>query len=186
MPRIYTKTGDKGLTGLVGGGRVSKSDARVEALGGVDEANACIGVSRLDASDMQDIDSLLSRVQNELFNLGALLATPSGKAKPGAPGISPGQIERLETEIDRFEASLEPLRNFVLPAGSPLAAHIHLARTVCRRAERAVVALAGETEVPKEAVIYLNRLSDLLFVLARTANARSGVRELKWNPEGNE
>lgn len=173
MARIYTKTGDKGETGLHGGGRVSKSDPLMAALGDVDELNAHIGVARFHFAAWADVDGLLARIQNDLFALGASLA--------GAVGKPPSEIP-LEQAIDRLQSELEPLRNFILPGGMQGAAALHVARAVCRRAERSLVALGGQDA----GVRYLNRLSDLLFVLGRTANRRSGVSDVKWFSEGNE
>jgi cob(I)alamin adenosyltransferase len=178
--KIYTRTGDTGETGLFGGARVSKADMRVAAYGDVDELNSVIGVARaagLDAS----VDGLLARVQLELFDLGAELATvPEKIDKLDLPRIEEEEVERLETAIDRFEADLAPLKTFILPGGCGAAAQLHVARCVCRRAERGVVALASESTVRPEVVHYLNRLSDLLFTLARQANHRVGVADVPW------
>jgi cob(I)alamin adenosyltransferase len=178
LVRIYTKTGDAGETGLFGGGRVSKASARVEAYGDVDELNSAIGVARLYPIDGAR-DALLGDIQSELFDLGGELAAVPGKDVIG-PRIGDAEIVRLERAIDAAEEELAPLKTFVLPGGSPGGAHLHLARTVCRRAERAVVALAGGEAVRPEVLRYLNRLSDLLFVLARLANARAGVADVPW------
>jgi len=178
--KIYTKTGDMGSTGLFGGPRVSKDDDRIEAYGTVDELNAALGMAR--AADLPgDIDEQLSRIQSELFSIGAELATPDPDAHQMRI-IGPRHIRQLEQEIDAHEASLEPLKHFVLPAGSPAASHLHLARSICRRAERRVVTLVRrhEASVSEELLIYLNRLGDLLFVLSRVANRRVGVAEVKW------
>ncbi|MHB1297243.1 MAG: cob(I)yrinic acid a,c-diamide adenosyltransferase [Gemmatimonadaceae bacterium] len=180
--KIYTKTGDAGDTGLFGGGRVPKDHPRVEAYGDVDELNAVIGMARA-ADPMPRIDEVLAPVQRDLFALGALLATPDlakmqehlSKAR-----ISDARIAQLEQAIDDGEAELEPLKAFILPGGTPKAAALHVARTVCRRAERAVISLRRETEIPQIVVIYLNRLSDLLFVLARVATRRAGAGEVTW------
>ncbi len=183
LNKIYTRTGDDGSTGLATGRRVSKSDARVEAYGAVDELNAVIGVARLHSGQNDRIDAMLGRIQNELFDLGADLATPLDPApKWEALRIVASQIERLETEIDWMNESLKPLDSFILPGGSPLSSHLHLARTVARRAEREAIRLteAGEAVTP-EAVRYLNRLSDHLFVAARRANA-NGAADVKWKP----
>jgi cob(I)alamin adenosyltransferase len=180
--RIYTRTGDEGTTGLFGGGRVDKHHPRVEAYGDVDELNAALGLARaVDA--MPRIDEVLVPVQRDLFAIGALLATPDRdkmhqqleKAR-----IDDERIAQLERAIDDGEAELEPLKAFILPGGTPKAAALHVARTVCRRAERRVVALAREIEIPELALRYLNRLSDLLFVLARVANRRAGTGEVTW------
>lgn len=178
--KIYTRTGDEGETGLFGGGRVTKDDARVQAYGELDELNACIGLARANQPE-RFTDDVLEQIQQELFDLGSELATKAGKehknpcAKMGKP-----QIERLETTIDQAEAELEPLTNFVLPGGSGVAAHLHVARTVCRRAERAIVALHCVEPVRPEVIRYVNRLSDLLFVLARRANRCVGVPDIPW------
>jgi cob(I)alamin adenosyltransferase len=180
--KIYTKTGDAGSTGLFGGGRVPKDDPRVEAYGAVDELNACIGVARA-AEPMPRIDEVLVAIQRDLFAIGALLATPD-RAKMAQhlekARIDDARIGDLERAIDDADAELEPLRSFILPGGSPKAAALHVARTVCRRAERQVVRLQHEVELPPLAVIYLNRLSDLLFTLARLANRRAGAGEVTW------
>jgi cob(I)alamin adenosyltransferase len=183
LTRIYTRTGDKGTTGLASGERRKKHDLRVEAYGTVDETNACVGLARLHAEG--EVDAMLSRIQNELFDLGADLATPeTEKPLPYEPlRILDAQVERLEREIDRLNEALSPLRSFVLPGGSPAAAALHLARTVCRRAERLVVALAekpGEAVSPA-AIKYLNRLSDFLFVASRFVNDRGGG-DVLWVP----
>ena len=180
--RIYTRTGDTGDTGLFGGGRVGKDDVRVEAYGEVDELNAVLGLAR-SIEMMPRIDEVLVPVQRDLFSLGALLATPDlekmrqhlDKAR-----IDEERIAQLERAIDAGEAELEQLRAFILPGGTPKAAALHVARTVCRRAERRVVALGRVVELPELVVIYLNRLSDLLFVLARVANRRAGAGEVTW------
>jgi cob(I)alamin adenosyltransferase len=186
LNKIYTRTGDGGATRLATGESVPKSHARVEAYGAVDETNACLGLVRLHTGDAPELDALFARIQNELFDLGADLATPERKGK--ALGYEPlrileAQVTRLETDIDALNGRLEPLASFVLPAGSAAATHLHLARTVCRRAERAVVRLR---EDPSEAVSdaalkYLNRLSDLLFVAARVANLELGG-DVLWRP----
>jgi cob(I)alamin adenosyltransferase len=183
LNRIYTRTGDTGTTGLASGERRKKHDLRVEAYGTVDETNACLGLARLHTDG--EVDAMLSRIQNELFDLGADLATPeTEKPLPYEPlRILDAQVERLEREIDRLNEALSPLRSFVLPGGSPAAAALHLARTVCRRAERLVVALAekpGEAVSPA-AIKYLNRLSDFLFVASRYANDRGGG-DVLWVP----
>ncbi len=177
--KIYTKTGDTGQTGLFGGGRVSKDSLRVHAYGSVDELNAVLGVARAIGMDAT-LDTLLARIQDELFVLGADLATP-GEAKY-IPRVDSDYVTRLEQEIDQFEAELEPLKQFILPGGTPAAAQLHLARTVCRRAERQVVSLqATEEALNSITLLYLNRLSDWLFVLARLANARAGVADVPWH-----
>jgi cob(I)alamin adenosyltransferase len=177
--KIYTKTGDSGDTSLFGGQRVPKDAMRIEACGSVDELNSVIGVARCDGGD-QEIDSLLGHIQEELFALGADLATPRLLKKEVIRRFETRETHALERIIDRLEPRLKPLRNFVLPGGSPQAARLHLARTVCRRAERAVVRLSRHEDIGKGAVVYLNRLSDLLFVLARYANHVAGVQETRW------
>ena len=180
--KIYTKTGDTGETGLYGGTRVPKDAMRVEACGTVDELNACIGFARSQVQDAE-IDVTLHRIQNELFDIGADLATPNAHPKAACLRIPPTLTPELEREVDRFEDQLPPLRNFILPGGSAAGAAIHVARTVCRRAERRVVNLAKEETVNPEVLIYLNRLSDLLFVLARTVNHRLGELEPLWESQ---
>lgn len=180
--KIYTKTGDAGTTGLFGGGRVSKDDVRVEAYGDVDELNAVLGVVR-SVEMMPRIDEVLLPIQRDLFAIGALLATPDRDkmaAHLSKARIDDARIRELEQAIDDGEAELEPLTAFILPGGTPKAAALHVARTVCRRAERHVVRLQHEVELPPLAVIYLNRLSDLLFTLARLANRRAGAGEVTW------
>jgi cob(I)alamin adenosyltransferase len=178
--KIYTKTGDTGQTGLFAGPRVEKHHPRIEAYGAVDELNAALGVARA-AEPPNDIDELLCQAQHDLFAMGAELATPD-PAKVAAAILSDERITALESAIDRFEASLPPLREFILPGGSKAAAALHLARTVCRRAEREVSRLAstpGE-RLSSRPLIYLNRLGDLLFVLARAANQAAGCPDLPW------
>jgi cob(I)alamin adenosyltransferase len=180
--KIYTKTGDAGSTGLFGGGRVSKDDSRVEAYGDVDELNACVGLAR-SVEMMPRIDEVLVPIQRDLFAIGALLATPDREKMAqhlAKARIDEGRIAELERAIDDAEGELEPLTAFIIPGGTPKAAALHVARTVCRRAERRVVSLQREVELPKLAVIYLNRLSDLLFTLARLANRRAGAGEVTW------
>ena len=180
--KIYTRTGDDGETGLFGGGRVAKDDERVEAYGDVDELNAVLGMARA-VEVMPRIDEVLVPLQRDLFAIGALLATPDrdkmaqhlDKAR-----IDEERITQLERLIDDAESELEPLRSFILPGGSSKAAVLHVARTVCRRAERRVVRLQRTVEIPSLVVIYLNRLSDLLFTLARLANRRAGSGEVTW------
>lgn len=178
--KIYTKNGDDGRTGLLGPGRVSKSDPRIEAYGMVDELNALIGVALAGDSEA-DPDGWLARIQEDLFCVGAALADPNPEGKFHNT-MRREHIERLETGIDAMEEGLPQLTEFILPGGTPAAARIHLARTVCRRAERAVVRLAQipSEHVPDGLLIYLNRLSDFLFVLARDVNARAGVAEVPW------
>ena len=180
--KIYTKTGDTGHTGLFGGSRVPKDDPRVEAYGDVDELNAVIGMARA-VELMPRVDELLVPVQRDLFAIGALLATPDREKMAQhlqKARIDERRIAELEQAIDDAESELEPLRAFILPGGTPKAAALHVARTVCRRAERHVVRLQHAVELPALAVIYLNRLSDLLFTLARLANRRAGAGEVTW------
>jgi len=184
-PKIYTKTGDDGQTGLFGGERVPKDHLRVEAYGDVDELNAVIGAAR-SVEMMPRIDEVLAPVQRDLLAIGALLATPhpeKHREELEKARISDQRIAQLEQAIDDGEAELEPLRAFILPGGTAKAAALHVARTVCRRAERAIVRLQGsgkEHAVPRAVIVYLNRLSDLLFVLARVANRRAGAGEVTW------
>ena len=180
--KIYTKTGDAGDTGLFGGGRVPKDDDRVQAYGDVDELNAAIGLARA-LESMPRVDEVLVAVQRDLFGLGALLATPDlarMRQQLAKARVDEGRITELERAIDEGERELEPLRAFIVPGGTPKAAALHVARTVCRRAERRVVHLARGVEIPPLVVIYLNRLSDLLFVLARVAGRRGGAGEVTW------
>lgn len=180
--KIYTRTGDDGQTALFGGGRVPKSDARVEAYGDVDELNATIGVV-LATEPMPRIDDVVAPLQHDLFAIGALLATPDREKMQRhleKARIDDARIAELERAIDAGDDELEPLKAFVMPGGTPKAAALHVARTVCRRAERRVVELSAATEIPAVVVIYLNRLSDLLFTLARVANRRGGSREITW------
>src|SRR5271163_748312 len=180
LTRIYTRGGDKGKTSLGDGARVPKQSSRVEAFGTVDEANAAIGIARLHAD--AEADQMLTRIQNDLFDLGADLCTPEGGRRgAGALRIVAAQVKRLETEIDAMNAELQPLNSFVLPGGTPAAAHLHLARTVTRRAERLTCALAAEEKVNPEAIKYLNRLSDHLFVLSRRVNG-NGAADVLWKP----
>lgn len=181
--RIYTKTGDAGETSLFGGGRVGKDDARVEAYGGVDELNAAIGVARSLAMP-PDLDAICQTLQDELFTVGAVLATPRGtKADAVIPHVRPEWIDAMERHIDAFDTELAPLTSFILPGGSQAASGLHLARTICRRAERRVVPLVRDGEVDGQVVVYLNRLSDLLFAMARMANLRAKVQDVIWVPK---
>ncbi len=183
LTRIYTRGGDKGKTSLGSGKRVAKHDSRVAAYGTVDEANAVIGLVRLHAAEA--LDDLLASLQNDLFDLGADLCTPEVEDPEHPPlRVTAGQVSRLEREIDRIKENLQPLKSFVLPGGSPAAAHLHLARTVARRAEREITLLAESEAVNPEAVRYINRLSDLLFVLARHAN-QNGEADVLWVPGAN-
>ena len=182
--RIYTRTGDAGDTGLFGGGRVPKNHPRVEAYGDVDELNAAIGFAR-SIEQMSRIDEVLVPIQRDLFAIGALLATPDREKMRQhleKARVDEERIGQLERAIDDGDRELEPLRSFIVPGGTPKAAALHLARTVCRRAERRVVSLtdSGIEEIPQVVVIYLNRLSDLLFTLARVANRRAGAGEVTW------
>jgi cob(I)alamin adenosyltransferase len=183
LTRIYTRGGDAGETSLGDGSRVPKHSSRVAAYGTVDEANAVIGLARLYADP--EADQMLDRIQNDLFDLGADLCTPeNGRRGAGALRIAGAQVERLEREIDAMNAQLGPLDSFILPGGTPTAAHLHLARTITRRAERLVSELAGQEPVNPEALKYLNRLSDHLFVLGRRVND-GGNRDVLWRPGAN-
>jgi cob(I)alamin adenosyltransferase len=178
--KIYTKTGDTGETGLFGGARVSKASLRVDAYGVVDELNSVLGLVRTEPFD-QELDALLGQVQSQLFNLGAELASaPDSKVALGVALVSEREVEALESAIDQAESELPALKTFVLPGGARPSAYLHLARTVCRRAERGLVLLAQSEPVRPEAVRYLNRLSDALFVFARLANQRLGVADVPW------
>ena len=181
LDRIYTGGGDKGETSLGGGARVPKDAPRVAAMGDVDEANAAIGLARVALEDNGETGAMLARIQNDLFDLGADLARPGSGADDARLRIALSQVARLEGEIDAVNRGLAPLDSFVLPGGSDAASKLHFARTVVRRAERAVVALAATEAVNPQALIYLNRLSDLLFVMARGAN-RGGANDVLWQP----
>ena len=184
LTRIYTKGGDKGTTSLGSGKRVPKHDARVAAYGTVDEANAAIGIARLHIpkdGPAADLETMLARIQNDLFDLGADLCRPETTGESGGLRIVESQVERLEREIDAMNARLAPLNSFVLPGGSGAAAHLHLARTIARRAEREMTALAERETVNPAAIRYANRLSDHLFVAARFANDL-GARDVLWQP----
>jgi cob(I)alamin adenosyltransferase len=195
--KIYTKTGDRGETGVFGGPRLAKDDPRIEAYGTVDELNAVLGLVRCEKLP-PDVDDLLARIQNELFDVGAELATPRPDAK-GIPRTTEEHVAALEQAIDHYEAGLAPLKSFILPGGAKPAAWLHLARTVCRRAERGLVTLVRETALaaadgsPEASVaepisptliVYLNRLSDLFFVLARSVNAEAKVGDVVWRKRG--
>ena len=183
LTRIYTKGGDKGKTSLGNGKRVAKHDRRVAAYGTVDEANATLGLARLHC--VGTAAEILARVQNDLFDLGGDLCTPEEESPKYPPlRVTASQVERLEREIDALNAELQPLKTFVLPGGSPAAAHLHLARTVARRAEREITELATKEAVNPEAIRYINRLSDLLFVMARHVNTL-GQSDLLWTPGAN-
>ena len=190
LNRIYTRTGDDGTTALGTGERRKKHDLRIAAYGTIDELNACLGIARLHTRDEAVVDAMLARIQNDLFDLGADLCTPD-QAKGKGPGgarlaVSDAQVTRLEQEIDALNAELSPLRSFVLPGGTPAAAHLHLARTVCRRGERLMVELADKPgeEVSPAALKYVNRLSDFLFVASRFLN-RKGADDVLWVPGQN-
>lgn len=185
--KIYTRTGDEGETGLFGGGRVSKAHPRIESYGTVDELNAVLGAALAEfdrvAVNLPEGAAALIEAQNRLFDLGAELATPDAVER-GLAVIGSDDVERLERWIDHHEATLPALRAFVLPGGTALSAHLHIARTVCRRAERACVSLGETTAVRAEVLIYLNRLSDLLFVLARAANQALQSPDVPWSKKG--
>jgi cob(I)alamin adenosyltransferase len=188
LSKIYTRTGDDGTTALGSGERRPKYDLRVSAYGTTDETNAAIGVARLHLANEPEVDAILSRVQNDLFDLGADLAVPDNPAKSSRERlrVTDAQVDRIEADIDKLNAALSPLNSFVLPGGESAAAHLHLARTICRRAERLTVELAArpEEKVNATAVRYLNRLSDLLFVAARYVNGR-GAKDVLWVPGAN-
>jgi cob(I)alamin adenosyltransferase len=181
LNRIYTRTGDDGSTGLADGSRRRKDDPRLTAIGSVDEANAALGVVRLYGAEAAGLDGLLKQVQNDLFDLGADLATPSDDVSWTPIRIRGAQVTALEAMLDRYNGPMPPLTSFVLPGGNALAAHLHLARTIVRRAERDAVALNAVEPLNADALKYLNRLSDLLFVLARHANAQ-GAEDVLWVP----
>jgi cob(I)alamin adenosyltransferase len=177
--KIYTRTGDLGETGLFGGERTSKDSARIRALGEIDEANAALGLAKA-LGLPEDLSAQVSRLQSRLFDLGADLSA----SRPTEQRITSESVRELEAAIDRFDAELEPLRNFILPGGSPGAASLHLARAVCRRAERAMTLLRRESDAPDASLAFVNRLSDLLFVMARLANRRAGIDDPLWNARG--
>jgi cob(I)alamin adenosyltransferase len=179
MPKVCSGSGDEGETGLLGGARVRKDHPRVEACGAVDELNAALGLARALGVD-EELDAWLERVQNDLFQLGGDLAAPLDAAPGWLVRLPDEAVTALEREIDALEAELEPLRNFILPGGTPAGAALHVARTVCRRAERGIVALAAHEPVNGAALRYINRLSDWLFVMARAVNARAGHPEIVW------
>jgi cob(I)alamin adenosyltransferase len=188
LSRIYTRTGDDGTTALGTGERRPKYDLRIAAYGTIDETNAAIGLARLHTSGERDVDAMLQRAQNDLFDLGADLCVPpsADKSKRERLRVSDAQVTRLEGEIDLLNKELQPLRSFVLPGGRPAAAYLHLARTICRRAERLIVELAGKPDevVSAEAIQYVNRLSDFLFVAARYLNDKGGA-DVLWVPGQN-
>jgi cob(I)alamin adenosyltransferase len=188
LSKIYTKTGDSGETGLGDGSRISKTSLRITAIGAVDETNSAIGIARLEAQD--EMDAMLARIQNDLFDLGADLCAPEdGRKAPSSDKrsrlrISSAQVERLEREIDAVNEKLSPLTSFILPGGGRLSAHLHLARAIARRAECAIVGLSAKEQINPEALRYANRLSDHLFVMARTAS-NEGMSDVLWVPGGN-
>lgn len=186
LNRIYTRTGDDGTTALANGERRLKSDLRISAYGTVDETNAAIGVARLHLAPTPEIDAIMGRVQNDLFDLGADLAVPERQGSAERLRVLESQVERLEREIDALNAALAPLNSFVLPGGTAAAAYLHLARTICRRAEREMVELAAcpDERLSPVAIRYVNRLSDLLFVASRAANDNGG-RDVLWVPGQN-
>ncbi len=186
LNRIYTRTGDNGTSALGSGERRAKYDLRFAAYGTVDETNAAIGVVRLHLADFPALDAALGRIQNDLYDLGADLAVPEREGKAPRLRVLPTQVERLEREIDGLNASLAPLTSFILPGGSPAAAYLHVARTVCRRAERVMVELAAQANerVSPPALHYINRLSDFLFVACRSVNDNGG-RDVLWAPGQN-
>lgn len=182
MTAIYTRTGDAGDTGLFGGGRVHKDDPRVDAYGEVDELNATLGFARSVGLD-PELDALVKTLQEQLFTVGAVLATPGGtKAEQYIPKIQPEWATAMEKAIDKLDAEMPAMTHFILPGGTQAASALHVARTVCRRAERRVVPLLREGQLEPQVGVYLNRLSDLLFVMARIANHRAGVADVKWIP----
>jgi cob(I)alamin adenosyltransferase len=183
LSRIYTKGGDEGQTSLVGGHRVDKDALRIECYGAVDELNAFIGMASVSAAgELAPLVPILRRVQHELFNLGSILATPPESVRPKQPRVTPVEIERLEREMDEMNAELPALQSFVLPGGSRVSTELHACRTICRRAERVAVRLNREDKIPPEAIQYLNRLSDALFVWSRWANHVLQVPEVLWEP----
>jgi len=186
ITRVYTRRGDRGETDLVGGARVAKDSARIDAYGTVDELNAAIGVVRAvngstpRAAKARELDDVLRRLQNELFDLGGELATPADAFQPGMFRVGPGEVKALEETLDRCQKDLAPLKSFVLPGGGPVSAFLHVARTVCRRAERDVLQLMRQEEIGEWPLAYLNRLSDLLFVLSRWVGRHRGEKEFLW------
>ena len=186
--KIYTRTGDRGETALFGGQRVRKDNVRVDAYGEVDELNSVLGLAGLHVEQAGDAELArhLRDIQADLFTMGANLATPApedgGRPNAHVPVLNPARVAEMERWIDAADAELEPLKNFVLPGGTESAAMLHLARTVCRRAERRVVTLSYEAHIEQDVIVYLNRLSDLLFTLARLANRRAGAQDVPWEP----
>jgi len=186
LNRIYTRTGDDGTTALGSGERRPKHDLRIAAYGTIDETNAAIGIVRLHLEDRRDLDAMLGRIQNDLFDLGADLAVPQAAGKAERLRVLSSQVERLERDIDTLNAPLAPLTSFVLPGGTPAAAYMHLSRTICRRAERIMVELAAKPDEPvgDAAIQYINRLSDFLFVASRSVND-NGAGDVLWVPGQN-
>jgi cob(I)alamin adenosyltransferase len=183
LNRIYTKAGDQGQTHLAGGQRVAKDSLRIDCYGTIDELNAFVGMAGVSCGDsLPELAAILRRVQHELFNLGSILATRPEDVHPKQARITSAEIEKLEEEIDRMNASLAPLRSFVLPGGSRLNTELHVCRTICRRGERIAVSLARKEEIPPEVIQYLNRLSDAFFVWSRWANHVLGLPEVLWEP----
>lgn len=184
LNRIYTKSGDKGETGLVGGQRVAKDAQRIEVYGTVDELNAFVGLVRISTIEngLAELELIFERIQHELFNLGSVLATLPQDIHPNQPRVNAETIAQLERDIDHYNESLAPLRSFVLPGGTRICAELHVCRTVCRRAERELVKLSHTEEIPNEALLYLNRLSDALFVWSRWVNHALNVEEALWQP----
>ncbi len=189
LNRIYTRQGDEGATSLAGGQRTGKDDLRIDCYGTVDELNACLGCVRVTLAELGasrdrlgELELIVHRVQHELFNLGSILSTLPADVHPRQPRVTAADIEQLEAEIDRMNGELPALRSFVLPGGSRLSAELHVCRTVCRRAERLLVGLSRREEVPGEALQYLNRLGDALFVWSRWVNHRLGAGEVLWEP----
>lgn len=182
MARIYTRTGDKGETGLVGGARVSKDSLRITAYGCVDEANSVLGIARSHLKD-KELDTLLAELQADLFVVGSDLASVSGNEQRNLPRITQEKVSGLERTIDKYEAELPPLKSFILPGGGIIGSVLHNARTVARRAERHIVTLSKVEKINDQMLPYMNRLSDLLFVLARVANHREHRGDVEWHPE---
>lgn len=180
--KIYTKTGDDGTTGLFGGGRVRKDHLRIEAYGTVDELNSAIGIAR-SSSTHRDLNIIMDKIQNKLFKLGSDLATPYAVDNKNIIRMTAADVEEVERQIDNIDEKLPELKNFILPGGSGVAAHLHLARNICRRAERLTVTLGASDDIGPVVTTYLNRLSDLLFVLARRANQLEGIEDRVWSKE---
>jgi len=181
--KIYTRTGDDGSTGLFGGGRIRKSDPRIECYGTIDELNAAVGLAAAAAKSpaVYEMRDWLRQIQHELFNIGSHLATATeSPSSAKLPALEESMVGRLEMQIDQAEEQLAPLRQFILPAGDETACRLHLTRTICRRAERRIVGFAMDRPVPQIIITYLNRLSDWLFVMARLANSRAGVEDVPW------